>query len=224
MNAQASTADEQSKGPVVIIGGGRVGRAVGRALEDRGLDFRIIEELADRVRDPDHYVIGSAAHLEVLQEAGIDRSPAVVITTSDDETNLYLAIYCRRLRADIQIIARANAERNIDPLHRAGADFVMSYASMGANAIVNLLQRENALMVDEGLDVFRTPMPKSLVGKSIADSDIRRSTGCTVVALKSNGHSALNPDPHAPMPADSEIILIGTVEGEKRFYEEFCNR
>jgi len=95
---------------------------------------------------------------------------------------------------------------------------------MGANAIVNLLQRGDALMVDEGLDVFRTPIPKSLVGKSIADSDIRRSTGCTVVALKSNGQSALNPDPHTPMPADSEIILIGTVEAEKRFYAEYCNR
>jgi voltage-gated potassium channel len=221
---EASTADEQSKAPVIIIGGGRVGRAVGRALEDRGLDFRIIEELEDRALDSEHYVIGSAAHLEVLQEAGIDRSPAVVITTSDDRTNLYLAIYCRRLRADTQVIARANAERNIDPLHRAGADFVMSYASMGANAIVNLLQRGDALMVDEGLDVFRTPIPKSLVGKSIADSDIRRSTGCTVVALKSNGQSALNPDPHTPMPADSEIILIGTVEAEKRFYAEYCNR
>ncbi len=221
---EASTADEQSKMPVIIIGGGRVGRAVGRALDIRGLDYRIIEELPERVRAPEHYVVGSAASLEVLQEAGIEESPAVVITTSDDETNLYLAIYCRRLRADIQVIARANAERNIDPLHRAGADFVMSYASMGANAIVNLLQRGSALMVDEGLDVFRTPTPKSLIGRSIADSDIRRSTGCTVVALKSNGQSDLNPDPHTPMPADSEIILIGTVEGEKRFYEEFCNR
>ena len=94
---------------------------------------------------------------------------------------------------------------------------------MGANAILNLLQRGNALMVDEGLDVFRMQMPTSLVGRTIADSDIRGLTGCTVGALNDNGHSELNPDPRTPMPADSEIILIGTVEGEKRFYKEFCN-
>ena len=220
---EASTANEQSKTPVVIIGGGRVGRAVGQALENRGLDYRIVEELPDRVRDTVHYVVGSAARLEVLQEAGIDASPAIVITTSDDQTNLYLSIYCRRLRPDIQIIARANAERNIGPLHRAGADFVMSYASMGANTIVNLLQRGRTLMVDEGLDVFRTRMPASLAGKSIATSDIRGLTGCTVVALEIDSQSTLNLDPHSPLPADSEIILIGTFEEEKRFYEVFGN-
>ena len=179
--------------------------------------------MPDRVRDTVHYVVGSAARLEVLQEAGIDASPAIVITTSDDQTNLYLSIYCRRLRPDIQIIARANAERNIGPLHRAGADFVMSYASMGANTIVNLLQRGRTLMVDEGLDVFRTRMPASLAGKSIATSDIRGLTGCTVVALEIDSQSTLNLDPHSPLPADSEIILIGTFEEEKRFYEVFGN-
>lgn len=222
-NEAFTAGDEQSQAPVIVIGGGRVGRAAGQALGERGVDYRIIEELEDRARDDEHYVIGSAAHLDVLRKAGIERSPAIVITSSDDETNLYLAIYCRRLRADIQLIARANAERNIGPLHRAGADFVMSYASMGANAILNLLQRGNALMVNEGLDVFRMQMPTSLVGRTIAEIDIRGLTGCTVVALNDNGHSELNPDPRTPMPANSEIILIGTVEGEKRFYEEFCN-
>ncbi|MCL4832871.1 MAG: NAD-binding protein, partial [Caldilineaceae bacterium] len=38
-------AQEPSGMPVIIIGGGRVGRAAGRALADRGMDYRIIELL-----------------------------------------------------------------------------------------------------------------------------------------------------------------------------------
>ena len=216
------TAACRSDGPVVIIGGGGVGRGVRREVMARGLDYRVIEMNPDVVPDDDdHYVSGSAARLEILKEAGIDESPAVVITTRDDAMNLYLSIYCRRLRPDVQIVARANAERNIDTLYRAGADFVMSYASMGASAIINLLRRGDALMVDAGLDVFRTPMPQSLVGSTIAASEIRRATGCTVVALERDGETAVNPDPYELLAADAEIILIGTSAGEKRFHETF---
>ena len=43
-------------------------------------------------------------------------SPAVVITTHDDDVNVYLTLYCRRLRGDIQIISRATLERNRQPV------------------------------------------------------------------------------------------------------------
>ncbi|PJF45449.1 MAG: potassium transporter TrkA, partial [Candidatus Thermofonsia Clade 3 bacterium] len=115
-----------SREPVVIIGGGRVGRAAGRALAERGMDYRIVELLPERVRDPAKYVLGDAANLEVLIAAGIRKTPAVLVTTHDDDTNIYLTIYCRRLRPDVQIISRARLERNVATLHRAGADFVLS--------------------------------------------------------------------------------------------------
>lgn len=88
--------------PVVIIGGGRVGRAAGRALAARGMDYRIVELVPERVRDPAKYVLGDAADLEVLVAAGIRKTPAVLVTTHDDDTNIYLTIYCRRLRPDVQ--------------------------------------------------------------------------------------------------------------------------
>ena len=49
----------------------------------------------------------------------------MVITTHDDDVNVYLAIYCRRLRPDIAIVARANLDRNVSTLYRAGADAVL---------------------------------------------------------------------------------------------------
>ncbi|MFN3981198.1 MAG: potassium channel family protein [Caldilinea sp.] len=215
--------EEPVNAPVVIIGGGRVGRAAGRALLERGMDYRIVELLSERMRDPAKYVIGDAADLEVLISAGIRETPAVLVTTHDDDTNIYLTIYCRRLRPDVQIISRARLERNVATLHRAGADFVLSYASMGASAILNLLNRGEILMVAEGLDVFEMQTPASLVGKTIAESDIRALTGCTVVAIEQNGVTHINPDPFIPLPADAQMILIGTVAAESRFLKRFTH-
>jgi Trk K+ transport system NAD-binding subunit len=213
-----------SEAPTVIIGGGRVGSAAARALFERGLRYRIVEQDPEVVREPEEFVLGNAADLSVLKKAGIDEAPAVIITSHDDDMNVYLTIYCRRLRPDIQIITRVALERNISSLHRAGADFVMSYASMGANAVFNLLEGGGTLMVAEGLELFRVPMPASLAGKTIAESGIRRTTGCTVIALDSDGTTQINPDPTRPMPAGAEMILIGSAEDESRFLAEFVKR
>ncbi len=210
-----------SSAPVVIIGGGRVGRATGRALEARGVQFRIVEKTPERIRDPEKYVLGDSAELEVLEEAGIRETPTVIITTHDDDMNVYLTIYCRRLRSDVQIISRAGLERNVATLHRAGADFVMSYATTSANAIINLTGRDNILMIAEGLDVFEVEVPSGLAGRSIAECDIRRRTGCTVVALHIDNHAQIMPDPYEPLPENARLILIGATESEDRFLKMY---
>jgi voltage-gated potassium channel len=205
--------------PIIIIGGGRVGRATGKALAGRNIDYRIIEKDPMRIYDRETTILGDAAELEILKIAGIDSSPCVIITSHDDDTNVYLTIYCRMLRPDIQIITRSTLERNLGTMHRAGADFVMSYASMGATTILNLLQRSDILMVAEGLDLIRVKVPKQLNGKTILESSIRKETGCTVIAIKENDATEINPDPQAKLKKGAEIILIGTVEAENKFFE-----
>lgn len=208
---------QTTNGPVLIIGGGRVGRATARSLAERGMAYRVIERTPENLTDPANDILGDAADLEVLKKAGIMETSGVVITTHDDDTNIYLTIYCRRLRPEVQIISRAVRERNVATLHRAGANFVMSYASLGATAIVNLIGRSDILMAAEGLDLFRLPVPTALAGKSIAQAAVRRQTGCTVIGLRSNGEAQINPDPHVPLPAGAEMLLIGTQEAARRF-------
>lgn len=207
--------------PIVIIGGGRVGRAVGNMLAARGIDYRIVEKSPERIRDANRYVLGDGAELEVLHAAGIREASSIIITTHDDDMNVYLTIYCRRLRPDAQIISRADLERNIATLHRAGADFVMSYASTGATAIINYIGRDNILMVAEGLAIFEVPIPKALVGKTLAECHIRRKTGCTVIALHSGDHAEPMPDPHRPLPPGVRLIVIGSPESEERFLKHY---
>ena len=211
-------------GLTIIIGGGRVGRAVAAALASRGLDYRLVEKDAARIREPAHGVLGDAADYEVLARAGIETCTSVVITTHDDDVNVYLTLYCRRLRPDVQILARSNRERNVTTLHRAGADFVMSYATTGATAIYNLLKRVDILLVAEGLHVFRLTTPAALVGRCLAESDLRRTTGCTVVAIGTADHFDSNPDALRPLEPGSELVLVGDVEAESRFIGRYGRR
>ena len=203
--------------PVIIIGGGRVGRATAKSLEDRQIDYMIVERDPQRIFDPQKYILGDAADLETLKKAGIDDAHTVIITTNKDEINIYLTLYCRRLRPDIQITARATDDQNVSSLHRAGADFVMSYATMGANAIYNSLDNSEFITLAEGLDVFRIPTPGRFIGKSLIETDIRQQTGCTVIAIKHHEKMEVNPPPDVPIPADSELVLVGDYHSEHRF-------
>lgn len=207
--------------PVVVVGGGRVGRSAAAVLGGAGIRCRIIERQSERIRDPELYVLGDAAELEVLNEAGLQEASAVLITTHDDDINVYLTIYCRRLRPDIQVIARANLDRNVATLHRAGADSVLSYASLGATAIWNELGLNDSLVLAEGLEMFRMPLPRSMEGRSLAECDVRRRTGCNIVAIADRGEMVTNPDPHTPLPVGAELVVIGDAAAQDRFLDAY---
>jgi Trk K+ transport system NAD-binding subunit len=208
--------------PVVILGGGRVGQATARALARRNVDYRIVEPLAELIRDPAKYVVGSAADLEVLEQAGIRETPTVIITPHDDDLNVYLTIYCRQLRPDVQILSRATHERNVATMHRAGADSVLSYASLGTSAVMNLLRRSTLLMVAEGLYLFRVRVPGMLAGQTIAETSIRQETGCSVVAIRTERGMEVVPNPSETLSPDADIVLIGTAEAEEHFLKLYA--
>ncbi len=207
--------------PVLILGGGRVGRATAKALQQKNIDFRIIERLPERNIIEENTIIGPASDLETLTKGGIKKTPTVIITTHDDATNIYLTIYCRRLRPDVQIISRSNLDRNISTLHRAGADLVMSYSSIGSNSIFNFLQKNKVLMFTEGLDVFRFNVPGSLINVPLSESKIRELTDCNVLAVGVNGDFILNPRPDLVLKEAQELVLIGKIEAENKFFKEF---
>ncbi|MDZ7758625.1 potassium channel family protein [Rhodohalobacter sp.] len=212
--------------PVVIIGAGRVGRAAAKSLEERQVDYRIIDKNPERVNEHDNgkYILGDAADLKVLEKAGLRDAHTVLITTHDDDVNIYLTIYCRELCPNIEIVSRATYERNVNTMHRAGADFVMSYASMGANSIFNIMEDKDVMMLDEGLNIFNFKVDKNLAGKSLIESDIRKKTGCTVIAINCNNNKMLvNPPPDRVLNVDDEIVLIGSDKGEKKFTNRYVD-
>ncbi|MDR3073671.1 MAG: NAD-binding protein, partial [Deltaproteobacteria bacterium] len=212
----------ETEEPVLILGGGRVGMAVAHALEKRGMSFRLVEKRPVLIpTDDERFVLGSAADLETLRKADIGAAHAAVVTTHDDDLNIYLTIYCRKLRPDIQILSRATLDRNVESLYGAGANLVMSHATMAANSITNLLRPGRVVMLTEGLNIFRMGTPKNLVGVSLKDSRIRQDTQCNVVAVSGEGGMRVSPDPTAPLAATDELLLIGAVDAERAFMEKY---
>ncbi len=215
---------EQASAPVLILGGGRVGLAIAAALARRKIAHCIVEKCPDLVQTSSVYVIGGAEEEEVLRAAGIAEAPAVVATTHDDDLNVYLTLLCRHLRPDIQIISRATLERNVPTLHRAGADFVMSYASLGANTIWNIFMQNDVLMITEGLSVFQVPLPPYFAGKTIQEAMRHHVAGCHLVAVQAAGQMQINPEPAMTLPPDANAILIGTAEAEKQLLQDWTER
>ena len=205
----------------VIIGGGRVGRAVAATLGAEGISCTIVEKLPERRRPEFRYTIGDAADRSVLEAAGLDDAEAILVTTHDDDVNVYLTRYCRGLKPDTRIVSRSRLNRNVSTLYRAGADAVLSYAGTGAAAVWNQFRNDETLLIAHGLNVFRTPIPPSLAGRSLAEAHVYRRTNCNVIGVEQHGVVHGNPDATAPLPADGDLILVGTDEAADKFAETF---
>ena len=95
---------------------------------------------------------------------------------------------------------------------------------MGANAIFNLLRREDVLLLTEGLSALEVTIPPSLAGRTIAESDIRHLTGCNVVALEAGDEMTVNPPPGTRLPLGARMFLVGTADAEERFLQRFMQR
>lgn len=207
----------EEKPRVLIIGGGRVGRATSRTLKELGIQTTIIEKLAERVVGHSEAVIGDATQMDILKKAAAREATTLIITTHDDDTNVALTIFFRRLRSNWQILVRSTLDRNVKTLLRAGADLVLSYASMGANTVFNLLRGGDHLLLAEGVNIFPVEVPSKLSKHKLAELDIRSQTGCTVVAVEHEGKRIVNPGPEVVLPEGGRIFLIGTLEAEEKF-------
>lgn len=192
-----------------------MGRAAAQAFAEADIGYKIIEQQPERILD-EHYVLGDAADIAVLEAAGIRTATGVLITAHDDDINIYLTIYCRRLQPHLQIVARANLDRNVSTLYRAGADDVLSYASTGAAAVWNHFRGNDTLVVADGLDVFRSTVPVSMRDKTLATSGLREKTGCNLVAVETDGTLVGNPGADVVLTADTGLILIGDDAGQER--------
>jgi len=213
--------------PVVVIGGGRVGRAVARALKSRGVAFNLVEkreEIHPRLAGlADRLVMGDAARREVLDEAGLAEAPSVVITTSDDAVNLYLCIYCRRLNPEARIVCRITHQRNIASMQRAGADLTLSYARLGVEAVLAELQGRELLFLGGGVELITAKVPPLLAGKSLAQAGIGARFGLNVIAVEAGDKGQLTPaGPGTVLPQGGEVFMLGSADAYRAFREAFA--
>ncbi len=211
--------------PVLVIGGGVVGTAAAKTLRSWGVTVHIVERdeaMRSRLQDAaDRLFFGDAADRDLIMAAGLAEAPTVLLTTHDDAMNIYLAVYCRRLNPGVRIVSRITHERNIEAIHRAGADFVLSYAFLGAETILSLLQGRQSMIMGEGFELFYHPVPKSLEGRTLAQSQIRARTGLNVLATRPPGGPMTAVTASTVLIPGSELVMLGSDVQARAFAETF---
>ncbi|CAN5646399.1 potassium channel protein [soil metagenome] len=214
--------------PVIVIGGGKVGRAATRALRRRGVAVHLIEknaQLAERWADvADEVFVGDAANRELLEEAGLKDAPAVLLTTNDDATNVYLTVYCRRLNPELRIVSRVTRARNVASIQRAGADLVLSYDSLGIETITSIARNRTIVLLGEGVELLEVQTPQSLEGVKLGSSGIGARTGLNVVAVEWRGEVTQTPGADHVLQPDSRLIMVGAPTAGESFRKEFGSR
>ena len=214
-----------SEEPALVLGGGVVGRAAAQALKERGIPVHVVERKAELCRKAegvcDKVFHGDASNYDLLARAGIEEAPSVLLTTGDDAMNIYLASYCRGLNTDLRIVSRITHERNLEAIHRAGADIALSYASLGVEAAFSVLVGRELSVLGEGVDLFSVPLPASLAGRSLSESGIGAETGLNVIAIQQNGQVVTNPSASASLPAGGELVMLGSVEQRDHFVSHY---
>ena len=211
--------------PILVIGGGKVGHAATRALKRKGIPVHVLDR-DERTHDSldgicDQHFVGDAADRKALMRAGLQNAPSVLLTTNDDAMNVYLAVYCRRLKPDLRIVSRVTHERNIEAIHRAGADFVLSYSTLGAEAVLSLLQGRELVILGEGVDLFAVDLPASLQGKTLEQTGIGSRTGLSVVAVSQNGQLVTSLQSSMRLAPGAELIMLGSVQQRQAFTDAF---
>jgi voltage-gated potassium channel len=129
---------------VIVVGYGRVGQAVVRALRQRDRPCAVLDmnpELEDAIAATGAiHVVGDATNEADLRRAGIDRAAAFVAAADRDAANLVVVLTARAARRDLRIISRVNEASWLARIKHAGADVAQSpYDSYGASLAASAL-------------------------------------------------------------------------------------
>jgi len=119
-----STERKYLEGQVVLVGYGRVGRRIAKALDARGIPYVVAEQNREVVEDLRKSgivaVSGNAADPAVLIQAHIADAAMLVVATPDPLNVRQMADTARKLNPDIEIVLRTHSEDESQLLRNDG--------------------------------------------------------------------------------------------------------
>ncbi len=211
--------------PVLVIGAGKVGQAAARALKQKAVVVHVLDRdqhaLQTLAPDVDAIHPGDAADRQTIERAGIGRVASVLLTTNDDAMNIYLAVFCRKLNPDLRIVSRITHERNVEAIHRAGADFVLSYTSLGVDSIMSIVNGAATVVLGEGVRLFEVRVPQFLAGQPLLKTGIGSRTGLSVVAIGNEEALTTQLTAETVLPPGGTLLMLGNAAQRQRFAEVF---
>lgn len=129
---------------VIIVGAGSVGCEVASALHANGLSVRLIESDHEKARAAAEELVGvmvfegDGTDLEILKEAGVEKSDYLLALTGDDENNVLSALLAKNLGIDRCTVLYTNPDY-AEVLEAIGIDRAISVSMAVANGILNSL-------------------------------------------------------------------------------------
>ena len=123
-----STERKYLEGQVVLVGYGRVGKRIARALDARAIPYVVAEQNRDAVEDLRSAgvaaVSGNAAEPDVLIQAHIANAAMLVIATPDALLVRKMAETARALNPGIEIVLRTHSEEESQLLKKDGVGLI----------------------------------------------------------------------------------------------------
>ncbi|MDZ7689190.1 MAG: cation:proton antiporter [Halobacteriales archaeon] len=215
----------------IIVGGGRVARALAERLEKRGEFVVIVEDEKDVVQEArdEGFTVhpGDGTDREVLREAGAEDAKILVAATENDNDNL-LACQHARSEFDIEtVIARVNEPGNVEAFE--ALDVRAIDASLAtAWTIDNEIERPAlARWMNDAADDHDIQeivlTSKKLVGKTVREADRSIPEGCIIAEIGS-GDDAHVPDADEVLKRGDRITFLGRDDAVREAVRKFHPR
>lgn len=138
---------------VLVLGVGELTPSILEGLAP-GVDYLVLEtddQAVSRLQAQGHAVLeGSATDEETLRRARIERARAVIVATEDDAHDVLAILTANDVAPDVRIVAAASNTENVAKMRNAGADTVISPATIGGRLLVNAVV-SNGDVLDERL-------------------------------------------------------------------------
>jgi voltage-gated potassium channel len=218
---------KEMKHHYIICGFGRVGHQVAQVFKDSGIPYVVIDSKKETLEELEAHsipgIIGDATSDHYLFEAGIQAAKGLIACSDSDVANVYVTLSARVINPHLNIVARAGIKDTEKKLIMAGANRVISpyyisgirMAALATQPIASdfLDMVTHGGQVDFNLYELAIPEHSSLIGTTIADSDIREKSGALILAIKKhNGSFDLQPKSTSTISKNDVLVVIGTQE------------
>ncbi len=205
---------------VIIVGGGKVGTYLARALLGQQHEVVLIEKLARKAQfmanllETDVTMVGDGCDPTVLESAGIKRADVVVADTGDDEDNLVVCLIAKK-HSNARCIARVNNPKNkqifqsIDP---ARPITLISSTEMILAAIDEQLNAADLSLIaklkDGDLELVKIAVPPGSPAAENRLADIGLPRSSIVVAVDRKDEELVIPGGDTIIRAGDTVILM----------------
>lgn len=213
---------------IILIGYGDVGARVARVLLESDTDFVVVDMDETKLRGKGfRYIVGDGTREEILEQAGVGEATVVLVLLNDDANVIFATLIARNLNPSATILARANSNKTIEKIYRAGADYVAALPILAGQMIAKIIAAPDTpletIKLYQGIDIERYTVKETspLAGKSLSDVKLRMRTGTTVIGMQEDREVTTDINPFKPIKPGTVLAIMGDEKSMARFREQF---